>query len=205
MKLLFILFVIALSLGLFGYLVIFPIRLIFLSVMFVIGFAFMPPDRLGPFLSPLVLNTVNRAHITRQVTWIPPMAPCLKLNVDGSSFGNPGRAGFGGLIRLQLAWDLGFRTIILESDSKSAINLILEDDNNFHPHAIVLGQIRIFRARNWSLSFSHTLREGNECADWLAKHGAQSDVNLKLWVSPPPQIAHVLLADVTGVLRQRSR
>ncbi|GAU35798.1 hypothetical protein TSUD_155730 [Trifolium subterraneum] len=202
--------------------------------MFVIGFAFMPLDWLGPFLSPLVLNTANRAHITRQVAWIPPMALCLKLNVDGSSFGNPGRASFGGLIRndigdmmhgfsgscghasnllaefyailkgLQLAWDLGFCTIILESDSKSAIDLILEDDNNFHPHAIVLGQIRILRARNWSLSFSHTLREENECADWLAKHGVQSDVNLKLWVSPPPQIAHVLLADATGVLRQRS-
>jgi ribonuclease HI len=101
--------------------------------------------------------------------------------VDGSSFGNPGRGGFSGLIRndigewmhgfsgscgrasnlmeelyailkgLQLAWDLGYRTITLESDSKSAIDLILEDDNNFHPHAIVLGQIRIFRARNWSL------------------------------------------------------
>ncbi|PNX68839.1 ribonuclease H, partial [Trifolium pratense] len=72
-----------------------------------------------------------------------------------------GRAGFGGLIRndigewmhgfsgscghasnllaelyailkgLQLAWGLGYRTINLESDSKSAIDLILEDDNNF--------------------------------------------------------------------------
>jgi ribonuclease HI len=47
---------------------------------------------------------------------------------------------------LQLTWDLGYRTITLEFDSKSAIDLILEDDNNFHPHAIVLGQICIFRA-----------------------------------------------------------
>jgi ribonuclease HI len=52
---------------------------------------------------------------------------------------------------LQLTWDLGYHIITLESNSKSAIDLILEDDNNFHPHAIVLGQIRIFRARNWSL------------------------------------------------------
>jgi hypothetical protein len=78
-----------------------------------------------------------------------------------------------------LIWDLGYRTIILESDSKLSINLILEDDNNFHPHTIVLGKIRIFRVQNWSLSFSHTFREGNECANWLAKHGAQSDINLK--------------------------
>jgi ribonuclease HI len=42
---------------------------------------------------------------------------------------------------LQLAWDLGYNNISLEFDSKSAIDLILDDDNNFHPHAIVLGQI----------------------------------------------------------------
>ncbi|KAK2375206.1 TMV resistance protein N [Trifolium repens] len=106
---------------------------------------------------------------------------------------------------LQLAWGLGYHTITLESDTKSAIDLILEDDNNFHPHAIILGQICMFQARYWSLSFSHTLREGNECVDWLAKHCVQSDVNLKLLAFPPPQIAHVLLADATCVLRQRSR
>ncbi|MCI36209.1 ribonuclease H, partial [Trifolium medium] len=46
-----------------------------------------------------VLNTPNKAHINLQMAWNPPTAPCLKLNVDGSSFGNPGRAGFGCLIR----------------------------------------------------------------------------------------------------------
>jgi ribonuclease HI len=49
---------------------------------------------------------------------------------------------------VQLAWDSGYRTITLDSDSKSAIDLILEDDNDCHPRAIVLGQIRIFRAQN---------------------------------------------------------
>ncbi|GAU36490.1 hypothetical protein TSUD_316160 [Trifolium subterraneum] len=96
----------------------------------------------------LVLNTANKAHITWQVAWIPPTATCLKLNNDGFSFENPGCAGFGGLIRndigewmhgfsgscchasnilaelyailegLQLAWNLGYRTITLECDSK---------------------------------------------------------------------------------------
>jgi ribonuclease HI len=148
-----------------------------------------------------VLNTAKMVDITQQVAWILPTAPCLKLNVGGSSFGNPSRVGFGGLIRndiggcmhgfsgscgrasnlleefyvilkwLQLAWELSYCTITLESDSKSSIDLILEDDNKFYPRAIVLGQIRIFKTRNWSLSFACTLREGNECADWLAKHG----------------------------------
>nr|ABN09101.1 Ribonuclease H [Medicago truncatula] len=168
------------------------------------------------------------------IAWHPPTAPGLKINVDGSSFGNPGRAGFGGLIRndvggwihgfsescgrvsnllvelyailngLQLAWDLGFRIITLEPDYKSALDLILDNDTTYHPHAIVLGRIRTLMSRDWSLLFNHTLREGNECADWLAKYDAQSDVSLKLWVSPPPQFAHVLLADASCVLRLRS-
>jgi hypothetical protein len=36
----------------------------------------------------------------------------------------------------------------------------------------------------------------------VAKYGVRSDVYLKLWTSPPRQIAHVLLADTMGVLRQ---
>jgi hypothetical protein len=79
---------------------------------------------------------------------------------------------------------------------------MLEDDNNFHPHTIVLGHIRVFRTRNWSLSFSRTFRKGNECVDCLTKYCTQSNDNLKLWASPPLQIVHVLLADATDVLRQ---
>ncbi|PNX57406.1 hypothetical protein L195_g050384, partial [Trifolium pratense] len=89
--------------------------------------------------------------------------------------------------------------------SQISIYMMIFWDNNIYPRAIVLGQIRIFRTCNWSLSFSHTLREENECADWLAKYSAQSDVNIKLWTSPPLQIVHALLADATGDLRQRPR
>jgi len=84
-----------------------------------------------------------------------------------------------------LAWDLGFRIITLESDSKLTLDLILDNDTTYRPHAIVLGRIRTFVSRDWSFLSNHTLREGNECEDWLAKHGAQLDVSLKLWVSPP--------------------
>ncbi|WJX52809.1 hypothetical protein P8452_38879 [Trifolium repens] len=45
-----------------------------------------------------ILNIVNMAEITRQVEWIPPTAPCLKLDVDGSSSENLGCGGFDGFI-----------------------------------------------------------------------------------------------------------
>jgi len=44
---------------------------------------------------------------------------------------------------LQLAWDLGYRFIIIESDSQTALDLIANtDDNDFHPHANLLSLIR---------------------------------------------------------------
>ncbi|MCI84652.1 ribonuclease H protein, partial [Trifolium medium] len=47
--------------------------------------------------------------VTQQVAQIPPTALCLKLNVDDSSFGNPGRASFGGLICNDIGkWMHGF-------------------------------------------------------------------------------------------------
>lgn len=35
----------------------------------------------------------------REVVWRPPNGNAVKVNVDGSSLGNSGRAGFGGIIR----------------------------------------------------------------------------------------------------------
>lgn len=98
----------------------------------------------------------------REVVWLPPADGTIKVNVDGSSFGNPGRAGYGGLVRnnlgewicgfygscgvadnltteiyaimhgLDLAWNRGYRDVILETDSKSAIDL-LNTAQAYHP------------------------------------------------------------------------
>ena len=91
---------------------------------------------------------------TIQILWQRPPWDFVKINVDGSSLGNPGRIGAGGLIRastrnflvgftvfagvacnllpellaitkgLKLAWDRGYRKIICHSDSKDALRLL---------------------------------------------------------------------------------
>ncbi|GAV63359.1 RVT_3 domain-containing protein [Cephalotus follicularis] len=67
--------------------------------------------------------------------------------MDGSSRGNPGMAGVGGLIRdvsleaelwgiragLQLVWQRQLAKIIVETDSLLSINLINEDPTTPHP------------------------------------------------------------------------
>ncbi|KAG4979922.1 hypothetical protein JHK85_033880 [Glycine max] len=101
---------------------------------------------------------------TGYVGWKPPIAPSIKLNIDESSFGDPGISGFGGVLRdqtskclssfsgnygnttclkaalfavyhgLKTAWQRGFRHVVCESDSKIALGLIQDHVDPFHPY-----------------------------------------------------------------------
>lgn len=143
----------------------------------------------------------------------------MKLNVDGSSLGNPGKAGFGGLFRnsngewlagfsgscgissnlkaellviahgLDLAWNAGYKDVICESYSKVALSLIEEGVQQSHPYAPIVDHIRKFVDFPWHLVFHHTLREGNQYADWLAKFGANMVQNSITWSGCPPHHA----------------
>lgn len=104
---------------------------------------------------------------------------------------------------LLIARCLCYRIVILESDSRTALDLIEDTTQGFHPLASLLNCIHRFRSMDWLLSFLHTLREGNECADWLTKHGAASDVQIKMWDSCPSQISCVILVDAIGHSRVR--
>ena len=53
--------------------------------------------------------------------------------------------------------------------------------------------------RGWEVNLIHTYREGNVCADWIAKTGASGIEPLVLWVDPPQAISNILLADTMGV------
>jgi len=77
------------------------------------------------------------------------------------------------------------------------------NQNDFHPHANLLSFIRKLSSLPLTVSFNHTLREGNECADWLAKFGAMNVDSLKIWMSPPPQLNISLFADASRIFIQR--
>ena len=130
----------------------------------------------------------------RKVKWIPPLHNIIKVNVGGSSLSNPGRSGVGGFIRnntgdwllgfsgffgitsclavelyvifhgLRIAYDAGHKNIILESNSRMALDLIMSDVQSHHPHAPLISQIVQLQHRDWIVNFHHTLRQGNKCA-----------------------------------------
>jgi hypothetical protein len=102
-----------------------------------------------------------------------------------------------------MVWDLDYRSIILESDSQTALNFIVDTTrNDFHPHATLLYLFRKFVFLHWVVSSPHTLREDNKCADWLVKFGATNVESLKIWTTPPPQLDIILLGDISEALRQ---
>lgn len=170
----------------------------------------------------------------RYVKWNNSNFNCTILNVDGSCIGSPIRAGFGGLIRnsvgfylsgflgflpsssdillaeltaiydgINTAIDMGITDMAVYSDSLLSINLITTTSSKFHIHAALIQDIRDkLSLRNFSLN--HTLREGNQSADYLAKLGAMSDVNVLIHQSPPDELCPLLKNDAAGTLFLRS-
>lgn len=107
------------------------------------------------------------------------------------------------VIKILIVRNEGYRNVICESDSKTALLMISEGVPCTHPHCPVVDRIRSFSQHQWTLSFSHSLWEGNWCADWLAKFGSSMDHGSRIWHTCPLDLSSTLLADAMGVERLR--
>ncbi|KAL5142845.1 hypothetical protein HKD37_09G025948 [Glycine soja] len=65
--------------------------------------------------------------------------------------------------------------------------------------------IKGFMQMDRNLIFSHTLREENNCVDWLAKIGAHNDTSFRLWNVCPAALGPLILADALGKSATRVR
>lgn len=164
-------------------------------------------------------HTVNQIHVQsetirctlqssasnrtqKEVIWSPPPENFIKLNVDGSSFGNPGRSGYGGFLRdvygqwicgfsgscgfttnlnaelmailkgLNLAWSRGYKLVVCESDSTTALDLISHGPHPLHPHTPLINSIRSFWLYPWEVNFQHTYREGERVRELACQEGS---------------------------------
>jgi ribonuclease HI len=100
---------------------------------------------------------------------------------------------------LRLAVSFNCEELACYLDSLFAVNLITDDLNQFHVYAVLIQNIKdIMSSRNFYLH--HSLREGNQCADFLAKLGASNDVELSLHSSLPDGLLPLLRTDELGVL-----
>jgi len=179
-------------------------------------------------------NNESVAQQDRFVRWNCHNHSCTILNVDGSCLGSPVRAGFGGIIQnchgfylagfsghisnsddillaeltaiyhgLQVAIDMGIDELVCYSDSLLSINLITINTPMFHIYAVLLQDIKDLLA-NRNFTLHHTLREGNYCADYLAKLGTSSKDVFTIHPSPPVDLLTLIKNDASGILYSRA-
>jgi hypothetical protein len=84
--------------------------------------------------------------------------------------------------------------LVCYSDSLHCINLIKGPTMNYHVYALLIEDIKeLFSQSNTTLY--HTLREGNNCVDFLAKFEASSDFDLTIHASPLEGLFDILQSD----------
>ncbi|CAN1266325.1 Putative ribonuclease H protein At1g65750 [Linum perenne] len=84
------------------------------------------------------------------------------------------------LMGFHIAWSAGFRHIAVQSDSRVAISLIMDDGVPTHQHSGEVIIIREYLQREWDVTFSHVFREANKSADFLASLGHDRELGLHM-------------------------
>ncbi|CAL1403276.1 unnamed protein product [Linum trigynum] len=155
-----------------------------------------------------------------------PPAGWWKLNVDGAANQIQGIAGTGGVLRddnsswvggfvtnlgschatmaeiwaiyheLWLAWNNGCRTLIVETDSQVAIQLVNHRTDSLHLYDALLTAIRRKISQDWVVNLIHTYREGNRVADWLSKHSLVYLYGMYELETPPEELQPLLHDDL---------
>ncbi|KAJ1425151.1 Ribonuclease H-like superfamily [Sesbania bispinosa] len=97
-----------------------------------------------------------------------------------------------------------FINLACASDSPHAIHLIKEEEITYHKHDSIITKIRDLLNRDWNVTLTHILREGNAAADYLAKNGVNSaGQHLQILEFPLPGMGPVLISNAMSAVHQR--
>lgn len=70
---------------------------------------------------------------------------------------------------LESAWMLGFLKVILESDSKLVVQLIMQVSITVEANYSLIAKPKELLDREWKIKVQYVYREANQATDWLAK------------------------------------
>jgi len=162
---------------------------------------------------------------TIYVGWDKPPEGWIKLNSDGACKGCGENSGCGDLFRssdgrwlkgyirkvgvcdalhaelwgmylgLDMVWRDHIPQLIVESDSKTLIDMVTGNCKFSGGIPTLVRRIRNLLALDWHVQFRHTWREGNRCADWLATFSLSLDSFAATRLEYPPSELHKFLFD----------
>ena len=123
--------------------------------------------------------------------WSPLRQDWYKFNTDGVVFRDTGCCGSGVAKAVedgvQLAWDLGLKRIIIESDSQTVVNAIRDQSVVLSSIQHVIEGIGVDLRWFDAWKVSHICRETNSAAHILARN-AKSVLDRVIWVEDTPPI-----------------
>lgn len=106
---------------------------------------------------------------------------------------------WGMYLGLDMAWREQIPQLIVESDSKTLIDMVTGSCNFSGVIPTLVQRIRNLLALDSHVQFRHTWREGNRCADWLTTFSLSSDsFGVTRLESPPSELHSFLFYDLFG-------
>lgn len=100
------------------------------------------------------------------------------------------------LERVQLAQDEGYRMVELKSNSKVAIDIISTTSDE-DPYFSIIQRIRELLQKDRACFHMHTWKEGNQCANYLAKELLNVD-SMEILFQPPEDLKELLNKDIAS-------
>ena len=104
---------------------------------------------------------------------------------------------------LNLAWEQGYRRIIVEFDLRALVELLQVGETTNSRICTLYTQCQRLLAREWNVQIKHTYREGNKYADWLASYSITQRSGLYILQDPLIGLHSYLLPDVIGIITPR--
>ncbi|KAL4325829.1 hypothetical protein GQ457_11G022230 [Hibiscus cannabinus] len=156
--------------------------------------------------------------------WLPSPRGWVKVNVDGAVGDSPVMATSGGVIRdeagewllgfahsigscsilcdelwdafdsLLLAWQRGFRKVILELDNMQVV-LILNGESSALGDNLLVVRIKELLVRQWDVRVRHIVREANKVVDGLARLVRGEPIGEWFYDIPPLEVSGLLVND----------
>jgi len=112
---------------------------------------------------------------------------------------------WGMYLGLDLAWRETTTHLIMESDSKILVDMITENCNFGGTTPTLVKRIRQLLSLSWTVKITHTWREGNKSADWLANFSISMDsLDFHILENPPSELQSLLFDDISGVCMSRN-